>query len=382
MGRPVIVVDDAIAHHREAFAELGELQPLPAALITPSGLARLRPSALITRSVTRVDAQLLDAAPDLRFVGTATAGTDHLDFDALAARDVAWANAAGCNARAVAEWMLAALTFIAPRVPEELLAGPFGVVGFGQVGHRVAGLMRTLGLEVLACDPPLARAGGHAEPFVDFAELWARCSMVSFHVPLTREGPDATFAYLDAQHPAPAGPKLIFNSSRGPVVRDSVFRRPDLAAIVLDVWDGEPELEVARFADPRLLLASPHVAGYSLEAKVRATRMMHEALAAHLGRRPCWTGAELLPRLPLDGPLEGYADPAAALTRIVDLPGDDARVRALAGLPPQQRAPAFESLRREYRLRREFAAWEVDARRLRHPELGDWLRLFGFELSD
>jgi erythronate-4-phosphate dehydrogenase len=383
---PVIVVDDAIAHAQEAFAGLGRVHLVPGVAITGETLAGVGAEALIVRSVTRVGAELLDRAPGLRFVGTATAGMDHLELDLLRERGVAVAHAAGCNALAVAQWVLAALCFVEERLPAEIRRGPVGVVGFGEVGGRVTRLLRALGREVLACDPPLARAGSVAEPLVEplveFEELWRRCPIVSFHVPLTHEGPDATYAYLDRDRPAPAGPKLIINTSRGPVVRDRAFARPDLAAAILDVWDGEPRLSPARLADPRVLLASPHVAGYSLEAKVAGTRMMHEALARHLGHAPSWTGAELLPPRTLDGPLEGFAGPREVVGRVVDLTGDDARVRALAALPEDARAPAFETLRRGYRLRREFGAWRVPSARLADPKLRTWLQSAGFCLAE
>ncbi len=372
MPAPVIVVDDAIAHADLAFGPLGEVHRVRSAEI-PEVLGRVRADVLIVRSVTRVDDRLLDHAVSLRMVATATAGTDHLDFAALARREITVASAVGCNARAVAEWVAAALVHAAPRLRPELLAGPLGVVGFGNVGSQVAALQRALGREVLACDPLLARAGTSAEPLVEFDELWRRCSIVSFHVPLIRAGVDRTAAYLDVHSPSLAGPKLILNTSRGAVVRDAALDRPDVHAAILDVWDGEPNLDAARLRDPKLVLASPHVAGYSLEAKLAATRMMHEAVSAWLGRPPSWTGAELLPRRrlePAPATIEGV------LAEVVDLAGDDARTRGLAGLPQNERGPAFEALRRGYALRREFSAWLISAA---HPR-AKWLREAGFSL--
>lgn len=371
----VIVVDDAIAHAESSLGPLGELHLVPAADI-PAVLGRVRPDALIVRSVTRVDANLLDRASSLRFVATATAGTDHLDQVELARREIAVSSAAGCNARAVAEWVVAALELVGSRLSPALAAGPVGVVGFGHVGSRVAALLRALGREVLICDPPLRRAAGHvsrAEPLIEFDELWRRCSIVSFHVPLITAGPDRTVAYLDVDSPELAGPKLILNTSRGPVVRNAALDRPDVHAAILDVWDGEPNIDPTRLGDPKLLLASPHVAGYSLEGKIAATRMMHEAVCAWLGRPPGWTGAELLPRRRLDPAPLAIVD---ILAEVIDLRGDDARTRALAALPDAARAAEFEALRRGYALRREFRAWAISAE---HPGV-EWLRKAGFEL--
>jgi erythronate-4-phosphate dehydrogenase len=253
---------------------------------------------------------------------------------------------------------------------------PIGVIGFGNVGTRLTRLLRALGHEVLVCDPPLQRTGTTSEPLVSFEELWQRCGIVSFHVPLILDGPDTTLAYVDHHRPAAAGPKLLINTSRGSVIRERALDRPDVGAMILDVWDGEPKLAWARLDDPRLWIASPHVAGYSYEAKLAATRMMHEALSSFLGRAPSWTDAELLEPQLLTGPLEGFSSPVRVITRVVDLAGDDARVRALVELPAAGRAAAFERLRRDYRLRREIRSWRVSG--VHDPKFAAWLRAAGF----
>jgi erythronate-4-phosphate dehydrogenase len=373
---PVIVVDDAIAHAKQAFGELGEVLLLPAATISGELLARLGAEVLMVRSVTSVDAALLDAAPRLRFVGSATAGTDHLDVRALEERGITWASAAGCNAQAVAEWVIAALTMVGARLSADLLQLPIGVVGFGHVGSRLTRLLRMLGHEVLVCDPPLQRRDQTSEPLVSFTELWRRCMIVSFHVPLITDGLDATLAYVERDEPSPAEPKVLINTSRGAVLPDRALDRADIVAMILDVWEGEPELAWGRLDDRRLWLASPHVAGYSLEAKLAATRMMHQALCAFLGRAPSWSDEPLLEPQVLTGPLEGFSSPARVIARVMDLAGDDARVRALTELPIDARAAAFERLRRTYRLRREFRSWRVTGSR--DPELDVWLRAAGF----
>ena len=373
---PVIVVDDAIAHAREAFADFGDVLALPSSSITGERLERVGAELLVVRSVTRVDAALLQAAPRLRFVGTATAGTDHLDLDALASRDITCASAAGCNAQAVAEWVIAALSVATARERPSIFSRPIGVVGFGNVGSRLTRLLRKLGHEVLVCDPPLQRSGPSDEPFVSFDELWRRCNFVSFHVPLITEGPDATLAYIQPTTPSAAGPKIIINTSRGAVIPDRALDRPDIVAMILDVWDGEPELAWARLEDPRLVLSSPHVAGYSLEAKLAATRMMHEAIATFVGRMPSWSEADVLEPQDLTGPLEGFSSLPRVMARVVDLAGDDAHMRALIELPASARASAFERLRRGYRLRREFRSWRVLD--IRNPQLDQSLRAVGF----
>jgi erythronate-4-phosphate dehydrogenase len=352
-----IVVDDAIAAAEPAFAPFGSLVRLPGRAIVP-GLAELREAeALIVRSITRVDDRLLAEAPKLRFVGTATAGTDHLDLAALARRGIVVADAAGCNAQAVAEWVVVALLHVLPSLPETIARGPLGVVGVGQVGSRLVKLVRRLGLfdRVLCCDPPRARRGHLDEEWIELDELWERCSIVSLHVPLIASGSDATVGLIDRDHPKPAEPKLLINTSRGAVVTTQALARPDVHARVLDVYEHEPELDFDVLLDGRSLLLSPHVAGYSLEAKLRATSMMHAALARWLGQPISFDAIGALPDLRLES-----ADLPTLLHRIVDQPGDDHRVRALIDLPPSERAAAFEQLRRGYALRREFAGCVIE----------------------
>lgn len=353
-----IVVDDAIAAAPAAFAGFGELVCVPSRAIVPGAPALRDAQVLIVRSVTRVDAALLAGMPALRFVGTATAGSDHLDHAALAERGIRVADAAGCNAQAVAEWVVVALLTTRASLPSTIVEGPLGIVGVGQVGSRLAALVRRLGLatQVVCCDPPRARRGDADEAWVELDELWSRCSIVSFHVPLIRDGVDRTLGLIEHEWPRPAGPKLLINTCRGPVVPDHALGRADLVARVLDVYEREPELDAARLLDGRSRLLSPHVAGYSLEAKLRATAMMHAALATWLGGPIGFDALARLPPLVLPREL----DPLARLHRVVDLPGDDARLRALFERAPSERAAAFEQLRRGYALRREFAGCEVE----------------------
>ncbi len=354
-----IVVDDAIAAAESAFAEFGELIRLPGGAITADAAELRSANALIVRSVTPVDERLLAAAPELGFVGTATAGSDHLDHAALARRGIRVADAAGCNAQAVAEWVCVALMSVLPTLPTAIARGPIGVVGVGQVGSRLVGMLRRLGWfeTLLCCDPPRARRADSSEAWVGLDELWARCSIVTLHVPLSASGPDPTLALIDRERPelSPSVPKLLINTSRGPVVPTRALARADVHARALDVFEREPELDFEVLLDGRSRLLSPHVAGYSLDAKLRATARMRSALAEWLGRPP----GELSDSL---GELRLAADPdeIAILHRIVDLPGDDRRVRALADLPVHERAAAFEQLRRGYALRREFAGCVVE----------------------
>jgi len=362
----LIIADENIPLVREAFADLGEVRTLPG-----RGLRRADLHAaelLLVRSVTRVDAELL-AGSAVRFVASATIGRDHLDTDWLDAAGIGWATAPGCNARAVAEWVVAALLRISQGRGLDWRRLRVAVVGYGNVGRRVAGLLGALGLDCQACDPPLAESGEVA-PAGGFVDLDAAldCDLLSLHTPLTRSGRHPTAGMLGAAELARMRPgSLLFNSGRGAVV-DGAALLAELRAgrlhAALDVWPDEPRL------DPALLrwvaLGTPHIAGYSHEGRVRGTQMIRAAVGAAFSAAADWPGVAAL-AAPADALLDLRADGAdeavdAALGHACDVARDDADLRAAmhaAGGDGTARAAAFDGLRRDYRQRREFTAYRV-----------------------
>ncbi|HLA64173.1 MAG TPA: 4-phosphoerythronate dehydrogenase, partial [Rhodothermales bacterium] len=255
-----------------AFARYGPVEVLPGRELTRDVAART--DVLLVRSVTRVGAPLLKETP-VGFVGTATAGTDHVDTDWLAAHGVAFADAPGSNATSVVEWVLAALTALAVGQGGGLRGKTLGVVGGGHVGGRLAPRAAALGLRVLVCDPPLARAAeaaGHPHAYVPYAHVLEEADVVTFHTPLTRPGerPDPTYHLLDARALARLRRGAwVLNASRGAVVdRQALLAALEtghVAAAALDVWEGEPVPDTA--LAERVQIATPHVAGYGYDAK-------------------------------------------------------------------------------------------------------------------
>lgn len=317
--------------------------------------------ALLVRSVTRVDAALLEGTP-VRFVGTATIGTDHLDLAALAGLGIQVASAPGCNARAVGEYVATVLASLAAGQGWDPAGRTLGVVGLGNTGRQVLALARVLGLRVLGCDPHVTLPGVEA---VTLPELLDRADIISLHVPLVRGGAHPTLHLIDAAALArlPDNAVLV-NASRGEVLAGAALAaalasRPGLTA-VLDVWEGEPRVDPGLLA--RVRYGSPHVAGYSQEGKWRGTAMVCAALCAHFGLAPPPPLATLLAAMPAPAPLQPAAGTdrqrlAALLQQACPLPRDDAALRAsLAEADP---AAAFDALRRHYPARREFTAQRV-----------------------
>jgi len=291
----IIVADQNIPRVADAFADLGEVRLLPGREIGPDDLADCQ--CLITRTVTRVDAALLAGSP-VEFVGTATIGTDHIDLDYLRAAGIACSNAAGCNAESAAEYVLSGLFAMSLARGFDPLQLRAGIVGFGNVGTRLHAKLDALGIDCLLCDPPLQRDGSTQQDFVTLDRLLAECNFISLHVPLSRDGDHPTFHLLDARRlGALADGCVLVNAARGEVVDNAALlevlrQRADLC-VFLDTWENEPlpSRELLRRVD----LATPHIAGYSVEGRLRGTQMVLDAACAHFGLISSWHMSAHLP---------------------------------------------------------------------------------------
>ncbi|MDF2413718.1 4-phosphoerythronate dehydrogenase [Aeromonas sp. 1HA1] len=373
-----IVVDENMPHALELFAEFGEVIPLSGRHMQAADLQDA--DVLLVRSVTRVDAELLATSPRLGFVGTATIGTDHVDKALLAERDIPFFSAPGCNKYSVGDYVLSALLVLAERHELTLREMSLAVIGAGNTGDCVAGKAEALGMRVLRCDPPRARAAaqaGEAGAFVDYQSALG-ADIVSFHVPITREGPDATFHLLDEQVIAarPAG-QILINASRGEVWDNQALlarqQGPQPLRLVMDVWEGEPE--PLRALVPHTEIATPHIAGYSLEGKARGTWMLYQALCQQLGRTPRQDLQSLLPVPEVRALTPGQPADQALIKQLVqliyDVRRDDARFRNRIEVPG-----SFDEQRKHYPERRELSSLQVCG-----PFAGDTLARLGFGIQ-
>ncbi len=371
-GRLRLVADANIPHAEAAFAAFGAVTTHPGRALTPDVVRTA--DVLLVRSVTRVDAALLDGSR-VRFVGSATAGTDHVDRAYLRRRGIAFAHAPGANATSVADYVVAALLALRQRTRTPLAGRTAGVVGCGAVGGRVARRLEALGLAVLRVDPPraeAAEAAGRAHPFRLLADVLPRADVLTLHTPLTTGGPHPTHRLIGAAELAALPPGAwLLNTARGPVVDPEALRAAleagALAAAALDVWDAEPTPDPALLR--RVTLATPHVAGYAHDGKVRGTARLVHALADLLDAAPAWSMADALPPAPaplaVPDPHLPPGDYLDALARqAYAVRADDCRLRASLDEPPAARAAFFAELRRTYPLRRE-----MQAHRLAPPSL-------------
>jgi len=357
-----ILADENIPLVDEFFAGFGEIRRMPGRSINRAALENV--DVLLVRSVTRVDREMLEGSA-VRFVGTCTIGTDHLDLDYFEQAGIEWASAPGCNARGVVDYVLGSLLALSEVRGEALARRRFGVVGAGEVGGRLLEVLRGLGWDVRVCDPP--RQVREAGDFVSLDEILAECDVISLHTPLTLGGDWPTFHLFDQARLSRLRPGTwLINASRGAVVdnaalRDLLLQRPDLEA-VLDVWEGEPQVDVALAGLCRI--ATPHIAGYSLDGKLRGTAQIYAALCAARGVEPAIELAQLMPGPALtELAFASSAEPAemlATLCRAVyDPRRDDADFRrSLLGDEAQRRA-GFDLLRKQYPPRREIDGLKV-----------------------
>lgn len=320
-----------------------------------SAAALAQAEVLLVRSVTPVDTHLLAQAPQLKFVGSTTIGFDHLDQKALAARGIPVAWAPGCNAPGVVDYVLASLLAVLGDTPERLPDLQVAVVGAGAVGGQVVNRLRALGCSVWVYDPPRQATGDPEPEFVDLAQA-LKADIVCCHTPLTTAGPWPTAGMLSAEQllTLPLG-AIVLNAGRGGVMpaaelRQTMQQRPDLKWI-LDVWDPEPELPLDLCA--QACIATGHIAGYSLEGRLRGTQMVRAALVRACGYPE--SPVSLLSQLPAVAPLEidATASPWRQLQQVVlaccDPWGDAQRFRqALAQVPAEHRGQAFDGYRRHY----------------------------------
>ncbi|MBI1290592.1 DUF3410 domain-containing protein [bacterium] len=371
-----LIVDQNIPHAEQAFSQFGDVELHPGRTLTPAVVADA--DILIVRSVTKVNEALLGNSR-VRFVGTATIGTDHLDIPWLAKRGIGWSSAQGCNANSVVEWVMAGLAEYGLATGRDWRSLRIGIVGHGNIGSRLAARCHLIGMQTVVSDPPLHREG-RLPDHQNLRDLLPAVDVVSFHVPLVREGPDRTI-HLAGEKELALLPKdaVVMNASRGDVIAtDALIRARKDLGLIIDVFEGEPE--PSKDVIERCFLVSPHVAGYSYEGKVNGTRMMADAVATFLGTQNSWAPTSLPPDAPVvpiveGGPLEVIAK---AIRHSYDIGADDQRLRAGLGLAPGAWGEHFDQLRRNYPKRREFRRYNIEAP-LPAPVRGTLMAL-GFQL--
>lgn len=352
-----IVIDENITGALEFFSGFGDIRAYHGREISREKV--LDADVLIVRSVTNVNRELLEGTK-VRFVGTATIGTDHIDTGFCRDAGIVFASAAGCNANSVKEYVFTAILSLLSRDkinPEGLT---IGIIGAGNIGGKVWKAAENLGMRALVSDPPLFRKTGRYDylSLKDFSE----CDIITFHVPLTFHGVDKTYRLMNEENIKKLKKgAIVINTSRGGVIDEQALMRQKNQLglkIVTDVWENEPEINrvLVSISD----IATPHIAGYSFEGKLSGTKIIYEALCKFRGITPpvAFTPPPVNNnKIFLNGNGNVVDDLYGAVSSAYDLARDDRNLREViekGGLPD-----GFDRLRKEYPIRREFGNYEV-----------------------
>ncbi len=373
-----IVADENIYSANKAFEQFGSVVLLPGRQIKAEHLKDA--DVLFVRSVTKVNEDLLKGS-SVKFVGTATIGTDHVDKEYLKSRNIGFSDAAGCNARAVAEYVFTAISKLADEKNIKFRNLTLGIVGAGHIGSKVAKLGKAAGMRVLLNDPPLARKNGKGG-FVDLDKIMD-ADIITLHVPLNREGIDKTVHLFDYKRILKLKNNSIFiNASRGQVVNNlsllKLIEEKQLT-VVLDVWENEPNINTGLLKKVRI--GTPHIAGYSLEGKYNGTVMMVDALCEFLGIENKWPAA--LPGVEDNVIKVGNSTTiekafAEVFSNVYDIEADDSRMREIIRLPEEKYGSRFDKLRKNYPFRREFKNYAV---KLNDYGFAEYFRSFDFSIK-
>ena len=373
-----IVADSNIASLDEFFnaATLGQTTKQTVNIVKVAGrdinaqlLADLQPDMLLIRSVTPVGEALLADNESVQFVGSATIGTDHVDQDYLATRNITFANAAGCSKHSVAQYVLTAILTLRPQYwqPSTMLSTrplTLGIIGLGNIGSTLAQYANALGWQVLGYDPLLPPSDTNN---ASFTQVLSQSDVISLHVPLTdkkstdkkdtnknNNGSDYPTRYLINAETLAMMPahSMLINSARGPVINandlEADIERTE-RQVVLDVFEHEPE--IAERLLSKLAIATPHIAGYTVEGKLRGTQIIYDVLCEKLAVTPIQSMQTLLPlNMFLWSELKAHPD---RLAKFYDIMQDDASLRRQV-IDGQVNGANFDQLRRDYHLRREW----------------------------
>jgi erythronate-4-phosphate dehydrogenase len=377
-----IVADENIPLLKEAFSSLGKVIALPGRSITKNDLKDAK--ILLVRSVTPVNENLLENTA-VKFVASATIGFDHLDLEYLKRRKIPWSTAPGCNATAAAEYITTALFHVASTKGISLKGKTAAIIGCGNVGSRVKHRLTGLGIHCVINDPPLQECEPN-QNFVDLNEALS-ADIITLHVPLTQTGNYPTYHLLNPKNlDRISSDSILLNTSRGSVIDNAALLNHlehHSLTTVLDVWEGEPTILPELF--DACILGTPHIAGYSLDGRVRGTEMIYQACCRYLNITPTWQAESILNHVKnkfinLRELNDIHSIIRYALHHAYKIVIDNRALHDTMMLPENQRGKAFDQLRRNYPLRREFARYTAEIQHHK-PEFKKTLEALGFEVQ-
>lgn len=348
-----IIVDENIAFATEAFSQFGNVELVHGRKINNQIVRDA--DVLIVRSITKVSKELLQNTK-VKFVGTATIGSDHIDKDYLSANNIIFTDAKGCNAFAVVEYFLAALFKLLSSENKNVKDLSIGIIGVGDIGSKIENVATALGMKTFLSDPPLKRKSNDPK-FLEIEKLF-QADIITLHTPLTYSGVDKTFHLLDYEKlSAMKNGTIVINTSRGEVVDNKVLNELIVEKqfkVILDVWENEPNINLELLQ--KVKIGTPHIAGYSLEGKTNGTKIIYDALSDFCNAEKIWE--PILPDV-IDNVIESNSISVAKILnqifdRIYDVEQDSDNLKNIFSTESKNVAQHFDELRKIYPMRREF----------------------------
>lgn len=373
-----IIIDDAIPYAKAIFSHLGNVMTLPGKSIDAASVKYA--DALIVRSRTQVNAELLEGS-SVQFVGSTVVGLDHIDQVYLKDNGIEFYSAQGCNANSVAEFVISALFDLAETKQFDLTQKTLGIIGVGHVGSLVYEKATLLGITCLLNDPPKQRQqslDSQQDIFVDL-ETCLKADIITLHTPLTLTGEDATLDLLSAKRLAKILPhQIIINAARGGIINEAAWCTTPTLANVIDCWENEPNISEPLYKTA--YLATPHIAGHSLEAKVAGSEMVYQTLCEFWKTPEQQAWKKELPTTPPEIVISEKASEQAILNRTFkkthDLHQDDAAIRAGSMTEIHNK---YEFYRRNFPIYREWHCHSVHE--TNNENINKQLRTLGFSVN-
>jgi len=361
-----IIADENIWGVKQAFAQLTRfdvnLKVIPSSCITADVVHDA--DVLLTRTGVRVDAKLLQGST-VHFAATATIGDDHYDKTWLDDHGIAWATAAGSSTISVVEYVLASLFEMQSQGRVDFKTMSLGIVGVGRIGRLLAHVCERLGIRVLRNDPPRQRCEGKHD-FVSLDEILKQADVITLHTPLIRAGEDKTGQLFDDHTLERFQGTGIINAARGQCVDNVALLNwldvNEKHGAVMDCWEHEPNISQALLAHSQCILATPHIAGHSLDGKAANTQYIYKALCKHLDIEETWGMEAALPGVAcISDENESWDD---LVHRFYPIKQDSEALKATASLDDAERGKQFVYLRRHYPIRRRWMKQSMKAKAL------------------
>ena len=351
-----ITADENIPYVKDAFKTLGKVTTVNGRTLSSNNLQTT--DILLVRSVTQVN-QILLQDTAVKFVASATAGFNHIDLDFLQKNTIGFARAPGSNAISAAEYVMAGISLWSLQNNKDLSRLSIGIIGCGNVGSRVKRLCEESGIRCIINDPPLEANDPTRYDFSPIEEALA-CDIVTLHTPLSYDGAHPTYRFLNHKliNTLKSG-TLFINAARGEVVEEPALLKRIKSAhdfsLILDVWENEPKIDLELL--PYTLIGTPHIAGYSIDGKIRGTEMIYKAVCAFLGKKPQWSAQQVdfsnNPRTTIK--LSKNQDKRSTILEAYNIKQDDKDLKKLLKDEALQDGQYFDYLRKNYPARREYS---------------------------